>query len=171
MTVNRDEIFYELFGIKGEDRSLLPENIGNNFIMNKQSYLLEVIGSDEEMFEKYKKAFNREDDTEVRGLCSYLCAYVARHNLLANKDTFSEKFFDLCTLGEIKELYERLQELQETSRFFDPDRTLKKIKEARKRLKESEELEKSLIDDLMNEAKIGDQYYADVESQNSQAAF
>ncbi|MDR2977921.1 MAG: hypothetical protein LBU56_00475, partial [Rickettsiales bacterium] len=54
-----------------------------------------------------------------------ISAYVARHNLLANKDTFSKKFSDFCTLGEIKELYERLQELQEPSRFLDPDRTLR----------------------------------------------
>ncbi|MDR2977922.1 MAG: hypothetical protein LBU56_00480 [Rickettsiales bacterium] len=57
MTVNRDEIFYELFSIKDEDKSLFPENIRNNFIMNKQGYLLGVIGSDEEMFERYKKSF------------------------------------------------------------------------------------------------------------------
>jgi len=103
---------------------------------------LDVIDSDEETFERYKKAFNRKDDTEVRGLCSYLCAYVARHNLLANKDTFSGKFFDLCTLKEIKE--------------------------ARKRLKE---LEESLIDDLMNEAQIDLKYYIDGASQNLEAAF
>lgn len=97
MTVNRDEIFYELFDIKDEDRSLFPKNIGNNFIINEQGSLLKVINSDKEMFERYKKAFNREDDTEVRGLCSYLCAYVACHNLLANKDTFSEKLLDFFT--------------------------------------------------------------------------
>jgi hypothetical protein len=45
---------------------------------------------------------------------------------------------------------------------------LKETQEARKRLKE---LEKSLINDLMNEAKTDDQYYVDTRSQNSQAAF
>ncbi len=138
MTDDRDKIFYRLFSIKDEDRSLFPKNIGNNFIMNKQGYLLNTIGYDQEMFERYKKAFNREDDTEVRGLCSYLCAYVARHNLLANKDTFSKKFFDFLT-----------------------EENCIRIQESRK----------SLIDDLMNEAKTDDQYFVDTISQNSQAAF
>ncbi|MGL9762568.1 MAG: hypothetical protein ACR5LB_10685 [Wolbachia sp.] len=138
MTDDRDKIFYRLFGIKDEDRSLFPKNIGNNFIMNKQDYLLNTIGYDQEMFERYKKAFNREDDTEVRGLCSYLYAYVGRHNLLANKDTFSKKFFDFLT----EENCIRPQESR-----------------------------KSLIDDLMNEAKTDDQYFVDTILQNSQAAF
>ncbi|MGL9731331.1 MAG: hypothetical protein ACR5KX_00570 [Wolbachia sp.] len=138
MTDDRDKIFYRLFGIKDEDRSLFPKNIGNNFIMNKQGYLLNTIGYDQEMFERYKKAFNREDDTEVKGLCSYLCAYVGRHNLLANKDTFSKNFF-----------------------YFLTEENCIRPQESRK----------SLIDDLMNEAKTDDQYFVDTILQNSQAAF
>ncbi|WCR59089.1 MAG: hypothetical protein PG978_000503 [Wolbachia endosymbiont of Ctenocephalides felis wCfeF] len=138
MIVNRDKIFYKSFGIKDEDRSLF-KGIGNNFIANRQNSLLKLIRFNDEMFERYKKAFNREDDTKVRGLCSYLCAHVARHNLLANKDTFSEKFLDFFTY---RENCTRLQESR-----------------------------KSLIDDLMNEAKTDDQYFVDTISQNPQAAF
>jgi hypothetical protein len=90
------------------------------------------------MLKRYKKAFDREDEEKADGLCLYLCAYVARYNLLADKDTFSKKFFDLLT----EENHIRPQESQ-----------------------------KSLINDLMNEAQINLKYYVDTRSQNSQAAF
>ena len=104
--------------------------------MSQQHSLLKVIRSDKKMIERYKKAFNRK---EVIGLCSFLCAHAARHNLLVNENAFSEKFFDWCTL----------------------------TKENGKKFEESQ---KSLIEDLMSEAKVDDQYYKDVELQNSRAA-
>lgn len=135
MPVNRNEIFYELFGIEGNDRLLFPEGIKDNFIASEQYSLLDIIESGEKMIERYKKAFNRE---EVFGLCSFLCAHVARHNLLVNENAFSEKFLDSYTW--------------------------------KKNVKKLEESQKSLIEDLMNEARVDDQYYKDVELQNSRAA-
>ncbi|NUX01450.1 hypothetical protein GO685_02900 [Wolbachia endosymbiont of Madathamugadia hiepei] len=97
MKVNRDEIFYRLFGIKDEDRSLF-KGIGNNFIANGQSSLVNVINSDEKTLREYNKAFfDLESDKKVDGMCLRLCEYVACYNLLADKDTFSEKLLDFFT--------------------------------------------------------------------------
>lgn len=134
MLVNKNKIFYKLFDIKGNDKLLFPEGI-DNFIVSEQHSLLKVIRSDEKMIERYKKAFNRK---EVIGLCSFLCAHAARHNLLVNENAFSEKFFDCCTL----------------------------TKENGKKFEKSQ---KSLIEDLMNEAEVDNQYFEGIRSQNSQA--
>lgn len=96
---NRNNLFYIAFKIKGKDRSLFPEDIGNNVVFNAQGDLIDVMKADEGISQKYreilKPIWQRED-----GLCRHLCEYVAVRNLLANKETFSEVFINNYYFGE-----------------------------------------------------------------------
>ncbi|MDR2978459.1 MAG: hypothetical protein LBU56_03530 [Rickettsiales bacterium] len=55
------------------------------FVLNKQIDLMNIIESDKQMFQDYKKFFNRE---KMQGICRHLCDYVVLNDLLVNKESF-----------------------------------------------------------------------------------
>ncbi|WP_250294714.1 hypothetical protein [Wolbachia endosymbiont of Oedothorax gibbosus] len=59
------------------------------FVPNAQRDLMNIVESDEQMFQDYKKFLNRE---EIDGICRYLCEYVTLNDLLVNKESFVKVF-------------------------------------------------------------------------------
>ncbi|MDX5462268.1 MAG: hypothetical protein O7157_01700 [Wolbachia endosymbiont of Tetragnatha montana] len=59
------------------------------FAPNVQTDLMSIIKSDEQMFQDYKKFFNRE---KIDGICRHLCDYVILNDLLVNKESFIKAF-------------------------------------------------------------------------------
>ncbi|WP_168463788.1 hypothetical protein [Wolbachia endosymbiont of Ctenocephalides felis wCfeT] len=98
---SRKELFYEIFNIHGQDRLLLPKNIGKDVIFSSQvifSYYAEQIRKAyiENNYPKgdYEETFSYSSEEEVGGICIMLCEYVSNHNLLSDKKQFSEKIPD-----------------------------------------------------------------------------
>ncbi|WP_250294715.1 hypothetical protein [Wolbachia endosymbiont of Oedothorax gibbosus] len=59
------------------------------FVPNAQRDLMNIVESDEQMFQDYKKFFNRE---KIDGICRHLCEYVTLNDLLVNKGSFVKAF-------------------------------------------------------------------------------
>lgn len=59
------------------------------FAPNAQIDLMNIIESDEQMFQDYKKFLNRE---KIDGICRHLCDYITLNDLLVNKESFVKAF-------------------------------------------------------------------------------
>ncbi|WP_250295959.1 hypothetical protein [Wolbachia endosymbiont of Oedothorax gibbosus] len=59
------------------------------FAPNAQIDLMNIIESDEQMFQDYKKFLNRK---KIDGICRHLCDYITLNDLLVNKESFIKAF-------------------------------------------------------------------------------